>query len=48
MSGPVRILYVNGGKLDYGGITAVMLNYASRFRRDQVAVDFLVHGEEPG
>lgn len=45
---PVRVLYCNGGKLDYGGVTAVMLNYASRFDRREVQVDFLVHGSEKG
>ena len=45
---PLRVLYCNGGKLDYGGVTAVMLNYASRFDRNVVAVDFLVHGEDRG
>lgn len=45
---PIRVLYVNGGKLDYGGVTTVMLNYASRFDRNAVAVDFLVHGPEEG
>lgn len=48
MSGPVRVLYVNGGSLDYGGISTVLLNYVGRFDRRTVAVDFLVHGEAPG
>lgn len=45
---PVRALYVSGGSLDRGGIASWMLNYVSRFDRDRVAVDFLVHGLEPG
>ena len=45
---PIRVLYINGGKLDYGGVTAVMLNYAARFSPAAVRVDFLVHGPEKG
>ncbi len=45
---PVRVLYVSGGSLDRGGIASWMLNYAARFNRECVAVDFLVHGLEPG
>ena len=48
MQGPVRVLYVNGGALDYGGVTTVMLNYAKHFDPEKVQVDFLVHGMEPG
>ena len=45
---PLRVLYVGGGSLDRGGIASWMLNYASRFNRERVAVDFLAHGLEPG
>ncbi len=45
---PVRVLFVSGGSLDHGGIASWMLNFASRFDREYVAVDFLVHGMEPG
>lgn len=45
---PIRVLYVSGGSLDRGGIASWMLNYAGCFHRDRVAVDFLVHGLEPG
>jgi glycosyltransferase involved in cell wall biosynthesis len=45
---PVRVLFVSGGTLDYGGISSWMLSYASEFNRDLVAVDFLVHGMESG
>lgn len=45
---PVRVLFVSGGTLDYGGISSWMLAYASELNRDLVAVDFLVHGMEPG
>ena len=45
---PVRVLFVSGGSLDYGGIASWMLSYAAQFDRNQVAVDFLVHGMERG
>lgn len=45
---PVRVLYVSGGSLDHGGIASWMLNFASQFDRDRIAVDFLMHGMEPG
>lgn len=45
---PIRVLWISGGSLDRGGIASWMLNYASRFDRDRIAVDFLVHGLEPG
>ena len=45
---PLRVLYVSGGSLDRGGIASWMLNYAARFDRERVAVDFLVHDLEPG
>lgn len=45
---PIRVLYLNGGALDYGGITTVMLNYAARMDPDKVRIDFLVHGEPTG
>lgn len=45
---PVKVLYVNGGALDYGGISTVLMNYAARMDRERVAVDFVVHGEKPG
>ena len=45
---PARVLYIYGGALDFGGITSFMLSYASRFDRDLVAVDFLVHGMQEG
>ena len=48
MKRPVRVLYVSGGSLDYGGISTVMMNYARHFDRSAVQVDFLVHGPERG
>jgi len=45
---PVRVLFVSGGSLDRGGIASWMLNYAAQFDRNEVSVDFLVHGMEKG
>ena len=45
---PVRVLFVSGGSLDYGGIASWMLSYAKEFDRSLITVDFLVHGMEPG
>ena len=45
---PVRVLFVSGGSLDYGGISSWMLSYAAEFDRNLVAVDFLVHDLVPG
>lgn len=48
MHQPIRILYVNGGSLDYGGISSYMFNYCDRFDPSLVQVDFLVHGMAEG
>ena len=45
---PIRVLFVSGGSLDYGGISSWMLSYAAQFNRNHVVVDFLVHGIEQG
>ncbi len=45
---PVRILWLNGGALDYGGISTFMMNYLSHMDRTRVAVDILVHGVQQG
>lgn len=45
---PVRVLYLSGGQLDYGGISTVMMNYARQMDPARVHIDFLVHGYEHG
>lgn len=45
---PVRVLYVHGGKLNYGGTEAYMMNYYRHFDRTRLQVDFAVHGFERG
>ena len=41
---PIRILYVNGGILDMGGISVYMMNYYRNFDKDILKIDFLVQG----
>ena len=41
---PVRVLYVNGGTMDMGGISSYMMNYFRNIDKTKVSIDFLVHG----
>ena len=43
-----RILYVNGGSMDNGGISAFMMNYYRHIDRKKFQIDFVVHGFEEG
>lgn len=45
---PKRILYVNGGLMDNGGITQYMMNYYRHIDKSRIQIDFIVHGEERG
>ena len=45
---PVRVLYVNGGIMDLGGISSYMMNYFRNIDRRLVEIDFVVHGYEKG
>lgn len=45
---PIRILYINGGIMDRGGISNYMMNYYRNIDRDKVQIDFVVHGFEKG
>ena len=45
---PVRVLYVHGGKLNYGGTEAYMMNYYRHFDHSRLQIDFAVHGFERG
>lgn len=42
----LRILYINGGTMDMGGISAYMMNYYRHFDRSLIQIDFIVHGED--
>lgn len=44
----LKILYVNGGLMDRGGVSSVMMNYYKHFDLTKIHVDFLVHGNEEG
>lgn len=48
MEEPIRILYINGGIMDLGGISSYMMNYYRNIDRDKVQIDFVVHGFEKG
>ena len=45
---PIRILYVNGGLMDRGGVSAVMMSYYVRFDPKLIHIDFVVHGDSIG
>ena len=41
---PERILYINGGTMDMGGISAYMMNYYRHMDKEKIQIDFVVHG----
>lgn len=41
----MRVLYINGGTMDMGGISSYMMNYYRQFDKTRIQVDFIVHGE---
>lgn len=43
---PIRILYVNGGPLNRGGIESYMMNYYRNFDRNKIQIDFVSIGLE--
>ncbi len=45
---PIRILYVNGGILDLGGISSYMINYFRHIDKSICHIDFAVHGDQKG
>lgn len=40
---PIRILYVNGGLMNRGGIESYMMNYYRHFNHNKIQIDFIVH-----
>lgn len=44
----IRILYVNGGILDLGGISSYMINYFRHIDKSVCHIDFAVHGNKKG
>lgn len=45
---PIKILYINGGIMDRGGISMYMMNYFRNLDRNKVQIDFVVHGYQKG
>ena len=45
LESPIRILYVNGGTMDMGGISAYMMNYYRFIDKKRIQIDFIVHGK---
>ena len=44
----LRVLMINGGPLDYGGISSCILNYSGHIDPDRILFDHAVHGYETG
>jgi len=44
----VKVLYINGGIMNRGGIESFMMNYFRYIDRKRVQIDFVVHGYEKG
>ena len=43
MTLPIRVLYVNGGLMNRGGIESYMMNYYRHFDKNKIQIDFIVH-----
>lgn len=43
---PIRILYVNGGPMNRGGIESYMMNYYRNFDKSKIQIDFVAIGLE--
>lgn len=41
----MRVLYINGGTMDMGGISSYMMNYYRQFDKSIIQVDFVCHGK---
>lgn len=46
MKDVLRVLYINGGIMDRGGISVYMMNYYRYFDREKIQIDFVVHGKQ--
>ena len=40
----IKVLYVNGGVLDMGGISSYMMNFYRHFDKNTIHIDFLTQG----
>lgn len=45
---PTRILFVNGGTMQRGGIESFMMSYYRNIERSKIQIDFIVHGFDKG
>ncbi len=45
---PIRVLYIVGGRLNYGGIETFIMNYYRNIDKTKVQIDFIVNGYEKG
>lgn len=43
MQFPIKILYINGGLMNRGGIESYMMNYYRHFDHKIIQIDFVVH-----
>lgn len=39
----IKILYVNGGTMDRGGVSTFMMNVYEKMNSEKIQIDFLVH-----
>lgn len=39
----IKILYVNGGTMDRGGVSTFMMNVYEKMHSEKIQIDFLVH-----
>lgn len=44
----IKILFINGGTVDYGGISTFLINYINYFNFDEFEVHIAVHGTNNG
>lgn len=40
----IKVLFVNGGLMDMGGVSSFMMNYYNHIDKSKVHIDFLTHG----
>ena len=45
---PVRILYILGGTMNFGGIESYVMNYYRHFDLSKIQLDFVIHGYGKG
>lgn len=48
MKEPIRILYLLGGPMNFGGTEAFIMNYYRNFNKDNIIIDFVYQGNGKG